>query len=801
MKVFKAAALTTSILAFSSFQASADDVKWIGGAMGRWSDGSNWTGKAPPGEDDWAHFPIGTSCTVDLEGADIKVALLYVGSSDDGNLEESPVVLTGGGKFSTVMGSSSRVYNNRKLVLDGVDAYFTGSQFGIQEGATLQLRNGASIEAASTFAVATNGVFDIGSCSAVGKLTMLDGALLRMREGGSLTLDKGPSIADGTPRFDVTGGRIVSNTGDNQVQANQVAMFAVNTLNGAVELGVCDVNGSYMVLKNYTTASPTSAGAGDDTVVEISNGGSKDFTVSEIPLAPLITRSLLVGEGTSLDLTGVKNAAIYTIFRHLSFGADSTNSFDRFAANDKFDNWLVATETSEVDPTAQFKVGVERAPTSGTTYPLLIGAAGGSELSAAQFELVPGTDVDLTGWDVKCVGPFAYLADGKYTPLTESGAWIGGSSGKWSDPMNWVGGSAASAPIFSGERNTVVTNDSTTKVSVKGLRFRNNCAPFILRGDGIEFNRSIVSLGSSCSLYGVSKYPTVFELPISLSVAGTCTVAADGAGPFAFMGGLDLAGKTLLMRGDVMIGSTATMATLDFAVPVSNARGTALHVLSNGNVTVSAQANEIATAASIFVAKGGTMTYSGGAFVYGTVENVHAVDGLLEIQCPFSGTCGITFLGEGTVKLAQVVAPESGSSVVTLKGGVTLEPGSWATEAVSLAVAENGTASIKVDEAFTLNCALTGGIRSHLRKAGAGVLNFPKACVFPGEFKVVEGTVGVTGDLAAAAEEGFVDVLTAKELTGDISVPDGYKFKLAGNPDGSTTLKIAKKGGLMLIFR
>ncbi len=250
-----------------------------------------------------------------------------------------------------------------------------------------------------------------------------------------------------------------------------------------------------------------------------------------------------------------------------------------------------------------------------------------------------------------------------------------------------------------------------------------------------------------------------------------------------------------------MIGSVSTLGTLEFAAPATAARGTALHVLSNGNVTVSAQANEIATAASVFVAKDGVMTYAGGAFTYGTVENVHAVDGLLDIQCPFSGTCGITFLGEGTVKLAQVVAPAEGTSVVTLKGGITLEPGSWETEAVSLAVAENGTASIKVDESFTLNCALTSGVRSHLRKTGAGTLNFPKAYVFPGEFKVVEGTIGVTGDLAAAAENGFVDVLTAKELTGDIAVPDGYRFKLAANSDGSTTLKVGKKRGLMLILR
>lgn len=534
MRTSKLVSFAAVVLVLSSFRASADDVKWIGGATGRWADSANWDLKKVPDEDDHARFLKGTTCVVDLEGEEVKVSNFYVGIEQDGNLEESPVVLTGGGKLTTK--GISYVYDNRKLVLDGVDADFGGSQFGIREGAQLLLRNGVVVETTSTFKVGTNAVFDVGSCTARGKLDMADGALFRMREGGSQTMNKGPTITDGTPKFDVTGGRIVS-IADNLTQANLVASFAADTLGGAVELEVVETNGTRTILRRYSDATSTSVFAGDDTSVEISAEGAKSFQVASIPAAPLIARSISVGERATADLTTAKDAAVYSLFRHLSFGACSTNFFTRLANNSKYDNWFIATESSAVGPSVIFKVSIDRAPMSGTTYPLLVGAAEGSVLSSEQFELVPGTEVDLTGWEVKCIGPFAYLTDDKYTPATKEDCWIGGTSGNWNDAENWIAGTG-SAKFFSGEKNTVVTNDIAGGTTVKGLRFEANCAPFVFRGNQIVFNKGGLNIGSGGSLYAASKYPVVFELPVSLSQAGAFTVAADAAGSsFAFMGG------------------------------------------------------------------------------------------------------------------------------------------------------------------------------------------------------------------------------------------------------------------------
>lgn len=61
MKASMLVSFVAVVLALSSFRASADDVKWIGGATGRWADSANWDLKKVPDEDDHARFLKGTN--------------------------------------------------------------------------------------------------------------------------------------------------------------------------------------------------------------------------------------------------------------------------------------------------------------------------------------------------------------------------------------------------------------------------------------------------------------------------------------------------------------------------------------------------------------------------------------------------------------------------------------------------------------------------------------------------------------------------------------------------------------------
>lgn len=280
---------------------------------------------------------------------------------------------------------------------------------------------------------------------------------------------------------------------------------------------------------------------------------------------------------------------------------------------------------------------------------------------------------------------------------------------------------------------------------------------------------------------------------------------ANGSSYVALMNGLQLGKKMLSVQGELLIGGVATAGTVRVVAPGSYARGTVLHVLNGGNMTVGNQTNEIAVASSIVVAPGGSLTFAAGtsaAFRYKTVANEHVVDGLLEIQAPFSGSADIGFIGTGVVNTASIVDPESGSSTVRLAGGITLKNAAWNAENIKLAVpvGESAVVTNTGSAAFELAKVSEVGTDATLTLQTDALKFSEVGKSVDGIVRIAANSLVITDDIAATAKSGYVNLLTAQDIVGELTAPEGYAFQLEDNGT-SKTLKIRQRVGMMFYFR
>jgi len=197
------------------------------------------------------------------------------------------------------------------------------------------------------------------------------------------------------------------------------------------------------------------------------------------------------------------------------------------------------------------------------------------------------------------------------------------------------------------------------------------------------------------------------------------------------------------------------------------------------------------------------LVFADGAFTYSEVENQHVVDGLLDIRAPFSGLVDIAFTGTGVVNIARAVAPSAGASVVKLSGGVTLKVSEWETDRITLAIPSGETATLDVEAVAT---GFSGGLievgrDAKLVKAGLGSLRFASPVTVDGVVDVQSGGIAVDGALKEASSNGYVDVLTAADITGTVEVPEGYAFCIVESPEGGKTVRIKRKKGLVFVIK
>lgn len=811
-----AAAASLCVCAACAAHADPKNCHWTGAAGdGLWNSDGNWNPRVPL-DMDLVYFNDAGTCRIDLSGVDVSLTAVCVGGE---GVSGNNVTLVGG--RVAVVSSSSKIFTGNSMTVEG-GSFVNNSTVYLYTDGGLHVRAGGYFETIK-LNVSSNSVFELDHSSATGRLSMDPFATFRMTPGSEFKTQGGRPEAYDTDVFDVTGGRYV-------VGSNTQANYFSNCVKFPNQWGFADkldefvveyASGGRMCVGKLANSDQENISWVNETVFRMEGGAAGAPVTNQLLKAvptPGLARSVEIAPGTEAILQKDSDASVQFLARNLVLGAGSTTVLQTFSTV------LASYGSSSLDPTAAIRICVDEstlATHSGRTFPVLMGAPGGQDISASMFSIEPQLSAG-SPWHVACVGPFAYLTDGTTADAPTSDHWTGcGGDANWSTSGNWSG-TAGNAPTFAGEKRTRVNVD-VDGATGKAFRFDTSCAaPFIIESDCgkvITLNRSATAVNTtSSSIWSGSRYPVVFRLPVTMSAADSAgtvfAVCSDGGksddtpsrnatvGYVAFMDSLNLGSRTFSFCGEVMIGGTATVGSLYFYQRrINMTRATALHVLRGGSLTVGSQAHEINVPAAMFVEGGGTLTFAGGAFTYSTEENEHVVDGLLDMQAPFSGSADISFTGTGVVNVARAVAPSSGSSVVRLSGGVTLKAAAWETDRISLEVPTGETASIFVEDgtACSFGDLIAVGRDAKLKKTGPGPLNFSSPASIAGSVEVQSGTIGVAGALKEVAAHGYVDVLTAADITGDVHVPEGYAMRISKTPGGLKVLRIREKKGFVLL--
>lgn len=801
--------ITVGVLCLSAVGRTTE---WTGNAGdGKWSTAGNWSNDTPRAEDN-VYFRNGGTYDVDLTGVDITLNLLSVGYGD--TEKRATRVTFVGGKVTTTGKSMVSSFDNNPgsaFIVKGGEMTIGACQ--ATSNSTVAVTDGGTLSAASIdMEDHCTLIIDRATLHARTRLNFGDSKYITFKmNAGSVFKTRGEEIDLGTVDtaiVDVTGGRYIVGSESKGFQSAVNLPDTYGFMDKLDEFTVEFPNGGNPPVGTQTVLRPAfgyNRGSGNhclsltnESVLRVS-GGTPEAPVPCMTLYKTFwyARSIEIAPNACARLSWYDSDSMY-VARNISIGANAVVTLSGSPLDRGF---LKAYGSSYVDPSARIKVNFTGATglESGKTYPIFIGAPGASDLSPDQFELVSVPD----GWSVVCVGPCAYLTDGQLADATGNARWTGkGSDNNFTTLANWTTDTERyKNPYMTGEKNTIVNYDYTGALT-KRIGFDACSAPFILTNGTVKVNSSQTSTGTSSSTYNNSRYPAIFKSafqPGNSSDAASGSVDAYGA-YIAFMNELCPSERAMYFRGDVLVGGEAKVKTMTFNGT------TALRVLSGGSLAVSGQVTANNGSGTIVVEGGGTMTFAAGdgaAFAYSTAECRHVVDGLLDIKAPFGGSTDIGFIGTGVVQVARIVAPDAGTSAVKLSGGVTFRPAAWETDAITLAVpaGEEGVLLVDADATGDLGGLISVGRDAKLVKTGAGSLRFAAPATVDGTVDVQSGLIEVTGDLKEAAASGYVNVLTAADITGTIQVSETYRVRIVDAANGAKTLCMKEKHGMLLLFR
>ncbi len=816
------AVVVAFICAAAPVNADSRNCIWTGGAGdGLWSSAGNWDVRVPA-DGDGVVFKNGKENRIDLAGVDVGLLTVTVGDEKDLDSRPTHVTLVGG---RLAISSAVKLFNNSSLSVQG-GAFSVNSTIYVNDNTMMRVGGGGSVDA-QKIVIGANSVFEMNESKVVGRLCPKANSTVRMTPGSEFKTRGGePEIV--TPvMFDITGGRYIvgRDTLPDNLKRCQTFPGEYGFIDKLDEYVIEYPAGGEMYVKNPGNVNKTDISWTDEAVFRMA-GGSIDAPVSNLTVnampSPGLARQIMIAPDSAVRLEKSSGANVQFLCRNLVLGAGSVTSLPRFPT------LLASYGSSSIDPTAVIRLEVDESELngkSGTTIPVVFASPADRDLSPAQFAFNSQLG-DGSSWRVACVGPYAYLTDGKTPDSAESNTWTGkGGDANWSTSGNWGAEGPGNVPSFAGEKQTCINVDVDT-ASGKSFRFYPACAaPFIIDsncGKVVTLNRTAPALGTTASsIYSGSRYPVVFRLPVTMltSLANDTnvvfTVCSDGGdgqtkvdfGYVAFMDELSLGMRTFSFCGDVLVGASATVGSILFNAPRLSGvtRATTLHVVEGGSMSVGMQSHDLAVKASMVVEGGGSLVFADGdgAFTYSTIENEHVVDGLLDIRAPFSGSVGIAFTGTGVVNIARAVAPSSGASVVKLSGGVTLKVSEWETDRITLSIPSGETATLDVEAVAT---GFSGGLievgrDAKLVKAGLGSLKFASPVTVDGVVDVQSGGIAVAGALKEASSDGYVDVLTAADITGTVEVSEGYAFCIVESPEGSKTVRIRRKKGLVFVIK
>ena len=563
---------------------------------------------------------------------------------------------------------------------------------------------------------------------------------------------------------------------------------------------------------------------------------------------------LSVGDGTSLALSNDKNQKEQYWVEEFAVGAGGQVTVPFKCLNAVSNLSISCIGSSQVAADARMTALCDYASVANNTgafYHVYSAAPGSAWPDPAQWTLqMNGTPENPDPWEMHVVGPTVYLCDGKASPSTTNDRWTGEKSGLFSDVDNWSNRArptASGSLWMTGTRQTVVTND-IGNVGGKGVRIGSDAGPFVIRGQGISVTRSSTGFGNAqAAVYHVGSFPAIFECPITGTVP-EFWIANEGYSYIAFMNteALSLAGKTVQLRGRVIIGGAATAKNLHFQSHWTRANESLLALVGKGTLTLTEQTAAFTNSAAFSVGAGTKLTISGGSFRYAKTELTHRVDGLLDLQVPFGpGTdiaglaaVDIGFAGTGVVQVASVKSSVLGSSRVKASAGVTLSPaGDWTTVTadgadayLGMSVPDWGKAAfaprgdctygpasgvtpttdaaarafecgdyseltVESDHAVAFADPLVFGVHAKLVKKGAGRLAISAADVLAETVELEAGTLALSAPETvgsfAAAEGTTLELAAGASVTvtdEDLSL-DGLTVSLTGDaPQEWTTL-------------
>ena len=348
-------------------------------------------------------------------------------------------------------------------------------------------------------------------------------------------------------------------------------------------------------------------------------------------------------------------------------------------------NRLEAQDAMQVGEDVKFRITAPKALTAKARYWLIdVGPAGDASALDVSLE---GDGFD--GWSLKRAANMVWLDDG--TPLTPTTTdvteWCGGSGADLSTDANWSSGTCQAG--LTGGNKTILfkTLQGDVVNDIDGLSVDRIHAtaekrgPVRMSGKPIKITNGGVSSSGVAVHLGSSVTPVIFANDVAAGTQGNFGVTACQS-YVAFLGGLDVSNATFdLAGGEVLIGGTATVRNLHMNAAwwAGRDKNSALFVLNGGSLAISNQTSpfENANCSSLYVNKGGVLSFDGGAFV-NAVAVTHAVFGRLKIGVPLSATKPVSFFGSGRVDVASTKS-SAAAAAVKIGEKVRLCPASWST--------------------------------------------------------------------------------------------------------------------------
>ena len=595
-------------------------------------------------------------------------------------------------------------------------------------------------------------------------------------------------------------------------------------------------------------------------------GGGTVTVNSEV--AAKYLHDFTVGASTTLDISS--NAKDKIVADRINLGA---NAVLKVGANG-----VSAAVGQTVDPTAEVWYAFPAETfEAGGRYPLWESPYGMNP-PLSNFRFDPALP---EGWFVTNANGVAWISDGTVHEAAETTKhyWLGFAGGNWNVTENWGAGNVpgrgvSHAAYFSGDRQLAVTNDVEMTV-FRNMIFQKSSGPYVIRGNPLKpyYNTSSTTYSNE------SPFPQRIEALATYSTSnppgGYINIWSQGGSSLELVGGGEFSNYLISFRGDVRLGGVWNIGSIAPYSASASSRPTRVSALPGATVNVNGQnwigddSNFTVTNQAFYgiydVHASATMNVAGELWRWARYENVHFVDGELNVSCPMQTAAKQTFRGKGEINLACARSDTSAASEFKFADAVTVRPSGWITvregadNPLRLIVRDNVTIGANADWSYgpaadfasatdATNRTLTveGGAKSTvvfdteghsitladpivvskyatIEKRGAGSLVLASdENVFARTFFKVEGgslaldkpqafgrisfaegtKVIISDEMASAAEKGWTTLFTADDLTGNVDLGDKYKLNVIPGADGFGVAVRAKvRKGTLILFR